>query len=157
MLTATVVRCRGCGSTSAATMENTRTSARRKLIDGERHTAECIAGRSGVNGRTLLVGYAEFNSIDKVLLGTLNANYREEAKRDRKITASVLADVTNMTSYVHRNVAAAATAVAAAIGSCLNHTCAEDDGINGFNHRYGKIVAYLTAYGSGAEAVYTCI
>ena len=58
---------------------------------------------------------------------------------------------------MHGYITAAATAGARAVGTCLNHTGTENYRVNRFNHRNGKVVAALAAYGSGTEAVNTRI
>lgn len=143
-----------CGITRArrAAVLSGRASAGSKFVDGERHAAECITGGTGVVACTFLIGNAEFYGVHEILLGTLDADDREESERYRKVTASFVVKIAEHTSYHARNVIAGAAATAALCGR-FNNACAEDYGIDRFHHCNGKVVAAFATGGSAAEAV----
>ena len=142
-----VVRC----TAGIASVLHCGNSSGSKFVNGERHSAECVTGRTGVIAGAFLIGNAEFNCINEILLGTLDADYREEAKGYRKVSASLVAQIAEHSAKCRGNIPTAAAT--AALRGSIYHTRAEDYGVDCLNYRDGKIVPTLTAYWSGAEAV----
>ena len=101
----------------------------------------------------LLVGYAELDRVDEILLGTLKADNREESERDREIFLTAVDDVSAeyAANLLGDLVAAAATMALALRG--LDDTRAENYRIDRLDNSYRQICAHLTGAGGRAEAV----
>lgn len=114
---------------------------------------ERVTGASGVGRNALLVGYAELDRVDEILLGTLKADNREESERDREIFLTAVDDVAaeDAANLLGDLVAAAATMALALRG--FDDTRAENYGVDCFNNSYRQICAHLAGAGGRAEAV----
>ena len=139
--------------TAAAGADRCSGAAGREFVDRERHAIERVAGTAGVGRNALLVGYAELDRVDEILLGALEADDREESERDREIFLTAVDDVAaeDAANLLGDLVAAAATMALALRG--LDDTRAENYGVDCFNNSYRQICAHFTGAGGRAEAV----
>lgn len=128
-------------------------AAGREFVNRERHAIERVAGTAGVGLYALLVGYAELDRVDEILLGALEADDREESERNREIFLTAVDDVAaeHTANLLGDLVAAAATMALALRG--FDDARAENYGVDRLDNSYRQICAHLTGAGGRAEAV----
>lgn len=99
----------------------------------------------------LLVGHAVFGRLDQILSRAHDANHRENAKRDRQITAGVPIRKCTADAMTNRLGNIAATTAAPTLTLLLANASAEDDGIDDFHHCDRYVAALVARAGLRAE------
>ena len=99
----------------------------------ERHGIEYAARTCVFVGMAFLIGNGILGGADQILRGTHDANHREKSDGNHKNTltsASVGDHAVHVGDHAMRQIIGTAAALAAAVGSYLNHAGTENDGLN---------------------------
>ena len=141
----------------AVTLDLSAVAGRTEFSRRERHIAEDTARIGRIVGDALLVGHAIFGCMNQILCGSDKANYREQTKGNRKVSAIfiVIAQyLPEIRANALGNIAGAA-ATAAAILHVLDDLYAEHYGINDFNNCLGHVSFPADGHGACTEIIRT--